>query len=100
MKGLLIMADINEQILNLKSTVFGNDVVTKAYSLRLPLDLTAHVEAIADVSGKSRNVILIDILRLGLTCFSEHLDDIERAEIGESYNQIKQELMIELMENK
>lgn len=100
MKGLLIMADINEQILNLKSSVFGNDVVTKAYSLRLPLDLTAHVEAIAEVSGKSRNIILIDVLRLGLTCFSEHLDALERAEIGESYNEIKRELMIELMENK
>ena len=99
MKGKLLMADINEQILNLKSSVFGNDVVTKAYSLRLPLDLTAHVEAIAEVSGKSRNIILIDILRLGLTCFTEHLDNEERAEIGEAYHQMKQELMIEMMEN-
>lgn len=94
------MADINEQILNLKSTVFGGDDVFKAYSLRLPLDLTAHVEAITHVSGKSRNIILIDILKLGLTCFTEHLDNAERAEIGEAYHQMKQELMIELMENR
>jgi predicted DNA-binding protein len=94
------MADINEQILNLKSTVFGSDDFSKAYSLRLPLDLTAHVEAIAEVSGKSRNVILIDILKLGLTCFTDHLDNVERAEIGEAYHQVKQELMIEMMENK
>ena len=94
------MADINEQVLNLKSTVFGNDAFTKTYSLRLPLDLTAHVEAITEVSGKSRNLILIDILKLGLTCFTDHLDNVERAEIGEAYHQAKQELMVELMENK
>lgn len=94
------MTDINEQILNLKSTVFGGDDVFKAYSLRLPLDLTAHIEAIADVSGKSRNVILIDILKLGLTCFIDHLDGPERAEIGEAYHQTKQELVSELMENR
>ena len=29
--------------------------------LRLPLDLSAHVEVIADVSGKSRNIIMADL---------------------------------------
>lgn len=94
------MADINEQVLNLKSAVFGSEVVTKAYSLRLPLDLTANIEAIAEVSGKSRNLLLVDIVRLGLTCFNQHLDNEERAEIGEAHHRIKQELMIELMENR
>lgn len=94
------MSDINEQIHNLKSTVFGTDSAGKTYSLRLPLELTSNVEAIVEVSGKSRNVILIDILKLGLTCFVEHLDVAERAEMHEAYDQVKQELMNELMENK
>lgn len=94
------MADIDQQVLNLKSSVFGGDGSTKAYSIRIPLDLTADIEAIAEVSGKSRNILLTDIIRLGLTCFHQHLDNQELVEIGEAHHRIKQELMIELMENK
>ena len=95
------MNDINEQVLNLKSTVFGGDAITtKSYSLRVPLDLNAQIEAITDVSGKSRNQIIIDILNLGLACFIEHLDVHERHQIGEAYDEIKKKLMNELMEQK
>ena len=59
------MSNLDDQLKNLKSSVFNADATTKAYSLRLPLDLSAHVEVIADVSGKSRNIIMADLFAFG-----------------------------------
>lgn len=96
------MSNVNELLMNLRSTVFGvaDETATKTITIRMPLDTTAHVEAITDVSGKSRSAIMVEILKLGLACFHENLSDDERVDIAESYQRIKEELIIEMMENK
>lgn len=96
------MANVNEQVMNLRSAVFGapEETGTKTITIRMPLDTKAHIEAVTDVSGKSRSAIMVEILKLGLACFHEHLTEEERVEIVESYYRIKEELLIEEMEGK
>ena len=89
------MSNLDDQLRNLKSSVFKTDSTNKAYSLRLPLDLSAHIEAIADVSGKSRNIIMTDLLRLGVAYFLENLDGIELQQIAEEYEEWKFTLQAE-----
>lgn len=96
------MANVSEQLMNLRSAVFGaaDETATKTITIRMPLDTTAHVEAITDVSGKSRSAIMVEVLKLGLACFQENLSDDERVDIAEAYQRIKEELVIEMMESR
>lgn len=87
-----------QRAMELKESVFGGDSFYKAYSVRLPLELSAQIEAIAEVSGKSRNTLLTDFFALGLQCFNDHLDSNELSEIFESYDRIHREMLIDLME--
>ena len=64
--------------MNLKASVFDNSENVKAYSVRLPLTLSANVDGIANYSGKSRNLILIDLVNLGLAYFIENLSEPEK----------------------
>jgi predicted transcriptional regulator len=89
------MSNLDEQLRNLKSSVFNADATTKAYSLRLPLDLSAHVEVIADVSGKSRNIIMADLLRLGVAYFLDNLEGEEAHIMATQYEEWKDSLYAE-----
>ena len=71
------MINVNEKLMNLKASVFDNSENVKAYSVRLPLTLSANVDGIATYSGKSRNLILIDLVNLGLAYFIENLSETE-----------------------
>ena len=71
------MINVNEKLMNLKASVFDNSENVKAYSVRLPLTLSANVDGIATYSGKSRNLILIDLVNLGLAYFIENLSEPE-----------------------
>ena len=71
------MINVNEKLMNLKASVFDNSENVKAYSVRLPLTLSANVDGIANYSGKSRNLILIDLVNLGLAYFIENLSEPE-----------------------
>ena len=77
------MINVNEKLMNLKASVFDNSENVKAYSVRLPLTLSANVDGIATYSGKSRNLILIDLVNLGLAYFIENLSEPEK------YNWVK-----------
>lgn len=95
------MSDINEKLLNLRSTIFKNENTLKAHTLRLPLDLTAQLDALAEYSSKSKNTIATEILDLGMSYFISSLDAAERFEIGELYERHKQQIMRDAMaENK
>lgn len=95
------MSNVAEQVNALKTNLFGTSETTaKSYSLRLPVDLTAYVEAITEVSGKSRNIVMNDLLKLGVTCLLENLDNKQRSNINKAYEQEKIELYAEHLEGK
>lgn len=95
------MSNVTQQVNNLKTTLFGADEpAVKAYSVRLPLDLTAYIEAITTVSGKSRNIVIADVLRLGVTCLIDNLDGEQLVSIKEAYELEKIELHVESMGGK
>lgn len=94
------MSEINEKLLNLRSTIFKNENTVKAHTLRLPIDLTAQLDALAEYSSKSKNTIATEIIDLGLAYFISSLAPDERFEINEIYEKQKKLLFAEAMENK
>lgn len=91
------MSEINEKLLNLRSTIFKNENTLKAHTLRLPIDLTAQLDALAEYSSKSKNTIATEILDLGMAYFISSLDAHERSDIAELYERHKQQIMIDAM---
>ena len=47
------MINVNEKLMNLKASVFDNSENVKAYSVRLPLTLSANVDGIATIQAKA-----------------------------------------------
>ena len=88
------MINVNEKLMNLKASVFDNSENVKAYSVRLPLTLSANVDGIATYSGKSRNLILIDLVNLGLAYFIENLSETEKFELGEAIDQAEKSYLL------
>lgn len=100
LKQVNIMLNVNEKLMNLKASVFDNSENVKAYSVRLPLTLSANVDGIATYSGKSRNLILIDLVNLGLAYFIENLSETEKFELGEAIDQAEKELFAQYLEGQ
>lgn len=94
------MSNITQQVESMKTSVFGADISTKAYSIRIPLDLSAEVEAVTTISGKSRNIIVNDLMRLGMACFMEHLDSEQMVNIKKAIELEQIELHVEHMGGK
>lgn len=65
-----------EAILALKSAYLGNDVdngTLKPYSIRLPLRQSAFIEEIAEQNNASRNEIITNLIKIGLSQFLSSL---------------------------
>ena len=90
------MINVNEKLMNLKASVFDNSENVKAYSVRLPLTLSANVDGIANYSGKSRNLILIDLVNLGLAYFIENLSEPEKYELGKAIDQSEESYLLNI----
>ena len=90
------MINVNEKLMNLKASVFDNSENVKAYSVRLPLTLSANVDGIATYSGKSRNLILIDLVNLGLAYFIENLSEPEKYELGKAIDQSEESYLLNI----
>ena len=94
------MINVNEKLMNLKRLYLIIAKMLKAYSVRLPLTLSANVDGIATYSGKSRNLILIDLVNLGLAYFIENLSEPEKYELGKAIDQSERELFAQYLEGQ
>lgn len=94
------MVNLNEKLMNLKASVFDNGENVKPYSVRLPLTLSANVDGMAAYSGKSRNLILIDLVNLGLAYFIENLSEPEKYELGKAIDQAEKELFEQFLKGQ
>lgn len=94
---VVIMNELNEKLINVRNTVFKDDKAVKAHTLRLPLDLTAQLDALVEYSNKPKNTIVSEILDLGLTYFISSLDTHEKFELSQLYDLHKEQLMVDAM---
>ncbi|MDY5960205.1 MAG: hypothetical protein SPJ53_02550 [Lactobacillus amylovorus] len=64
---------MSEALLALKTAYLGNDSEDsggiKSYSLRLPLRQSAFVEILADQNNMSRNEIMVNLIKVGISEF-------------------------------
>ena len=63
------MSNLDDQLKTLNLQFSMLTLLLKPIPYVCLFDLSAHVEVIADVSGKSRNIIMADLLRLGVAYF-------------------------------
>ena len=83
------MDKVQEGIMGLRAAMFGEIDqrtigVFHPYSVRLPSDLAAKVDAIANVSKLSKNQVIVNVLRLGFDVFARDLDPNEEREFMEA----------------
>lgn len=89
------MTDLNSKLQIAKANLLNHDNSIKNYTLRLPTDLSARFEALAEYSGKPKNTIFAEMIDLGMTYFVSSLDEHERFEIGTLYDEHKEQMMID-----
>ena len=89
------MNDLNTKLEKLKHTLFKDEKVVKAHTLRLPIDLTAQLDALVEYSNKPKNTVVAEMLDLGMTVFISSLEELEKYELGLLYDEHKHELMVE-----
>jgi predicted transcriptional regulator len=91
------MDKVQEGIMGLRAAMFGEIEqrtigVFHPYSVRLPSDLAAKVDAIANVSKLSKNQVIVNVLRLGFDVFARDLDPNEEREFMEAVKRFYSEL--------
>lgn len=90
------MSDLNEKFSNLRKTVLNEQEYLKPYSIRIPDELSAWIEALADYSRKSKNLIITELLDLGVSYFMSNLDDpVALHDIRNEFEMIKRDIFVE-----
>ena len=87
------MNDLTEKLIDVQNTLFRDDKAVKAHTLRLPLDLTAQLDALTEYCSKPKNTVVAEILDLGMSYFISSMTPQDKAELGRLYDEHKNDLI-------